>query len=98
LAKGSNIFNRSLEEVYSASVKALEECGFAIKEKTSNSIKASSGFSIWSWGEDIEVRLSSKPYGTEVEVTSEASQIFDWGKSEENISSFFMKLTKCLDE
>ena len=96
MAKGSKVIKRSLNEVYDASVRALQESGFTITEKKGNTIKATSGISIVSWGEHMEVILSSKPNGTEVKATSEAYQIFDWGKSEENLSKFFTNLKKQL--
>lgn len=96
MAKGSKIFKKPLSEVYNASVKALQESGFTVNEKKENVIRATSKISIVSWGEDMEVRLSSKPEGVEVKATSEAYQIFDWGKSEENLSKFFTNLKKQL--
>ena len=96
MAKGSKVFKKPLNEVYNASVKALQESGFTLNEKKGNVIRATYKTSIVSWGEDIEIRLSSKPEGVEVEATSEAYQIFDWGKSEENLSRFFANLKKQL--
>lgn len=96
MAKGSRRFKKSLTEVYNASVKALHESGFIIEEKDEKVIRATSDISIVSWGEEIEIKLYSKPDGVEVEATSEAYQLFDWGKSEENLSRFFANLEKHL--
>lgn len=97
MAQGSKIFKKSLNEVHNASVKALKDCGFTINEKKGNVIKASSDISLASWGEDIEVSLSAKTNGIEVKATSEASQIFDWGKNEENISNIFDRIERYLN-
>lgn len=52
---------------------------------------------IRSWGENIEVALKDTPQGVEVIVTSgPTAQLFDWGKSSENISKFFANLEKHL--
>lgn len=91
-------FKVPFRRVYDESVVALQKSGFQIKDKSTNVLKASSGWmDIRSWGENIEVMLTDTPRGVEVRVTSTpAAQLFDWGKSEENISKFFANLEKCL--
>ena len=90
-------YNRSLNEVLEASVKALKNCGFEVTEKSEHIIKASSGISLRSWGEDIKVKLSLTSKGVEVKTTSEPkAQLLDLGKSEENVSRFFSELEKQL--
>ncbi len=93
----SRIYEHSLNEVFEATVKALKTCGFEITEKTTHTIKASSGISLRSWGENIKVNLSSTSKGIEVRATSEpATQLFDLGKSEENVSRLLSELDKQL--
>lgn len=93
----SRTYNRSLNEVLEASISALKNCGFTITEKGQRVIEASSGISLRSWGEHIQINLSSTSEGTEAKVTSEAkAQLFDLGKSEENVSRFFSELEKQL--
>lgn len=93
----SETFRQPVSKVYDATVKALQNCGFEVTERSSDTIRASSGFSIRSWGEDIQVRLSSTAKGTEVKITSEPkAQLFDWGKSIEDISKILSELKKQL--
>ena len=95
----SRIFNCSRDKVYDASINALKNSGFKVTEKSADTIKASSEISIRSWGEEIQVKISSTAKGTKVKVTSEpAAQLFDLGKSEENISRFLYELKKQLGE
>ena len=90
-------YNRSLNKILEASVKALKNCGFEVTEESEHIIKASSGISLRSWGEEIQVRLSSTSKGIEVKTTSESkAQLFDLGKSAENVSRFFSELEKQL--
>lgn len=93
----SRTYNRSLNEVLEASIRALKNCGFTITEKGQRIVKASSGISLRSWGEDIQVKMSSTSKGIEVKITAEPkAQLFDLGKSEEDVSRFFSELEKQL--
>jgi hypothetical protein len=95
MASIAKTYKRSMTEIFNASIDALKSIGFNITEKDNNSITASSGVSIWSWGEYIKVEFSSTPEGTKVKASSSAkAQLFDWGKSEENVSKFFSALEK----
>ena len=96
MARGSKIFKKSLREVFNASIRALQDSGFKINEQTDNTIKATTSISLFSWGENIEIVITYKKTGTEVIITSEAQQLFDWGKSEENISLLFSRLEQHL--
>jgi hypothetical protein len=88
-----------LNEVLEASVRALKNCGFEVTEKSTHTIKASSGITLRSWGEDIQVKLSSTSEGVKVNITSEPkAQLFDLGKSEENVRRIFSELSKKLGE
>lgn len=95
----SRTYNRSLNEVLEASIRALKNCGFTITEKGQRVIKASSGISLRSWGEHIQLNLSSTSKGIEVKAISEAkAQLFDLGKSEENVERIFLELENQLGE
>ena len=95
MASISKTYKHSIDELFNASIDALKSIGFNITEKNDKSVKASSGVSIWSWGEHIQVEFSSTPEGTKVKAFSSAkAQLFDWGKSEENVSKFFAALEK----
>jgi len=95
----SRIYNHSLIEVLEASVKALKKCGFEVTKRSTHIIKASSGISFRSWGETIKITLSSTSEGVKVNITSEPqAQLFDLGKSEENVGKIFSELSKVLGE
>jgi hypothetical protein len=89
----TKIYKASLKEVYDAALEALKKCGFKIKECKEDSIKATSGISLFSWGESIEISIRPEYEGVRVEVSSvPVAQLFDWGKSRENISKIFSNL------
>jgi len=89
----SRSYRASLKEVYDASVDALRKCGFEVKDRKENSIRATSGFSLRSWGENVEIILIHHNEGVEVRVSSlPAGQLFDWGKSYENVSRILADL------
>lgn len=95
----SRTYYYSLIEVLEAAVKALSKCGFDVTERSTHTIKASSGISFRSWGEDIMIKLSSTSEGVKVNIISEPqAQLFDLGKSEENIREIFSELSKVLGE
>ena len=92
-------YRKNIENVRDALIKSIEECGFSIRESVGNSIKASTSSSILSWGEDLEVILSKKRDEVEITVTSTpTAQIFDWGKSDENIRRIIEKIDQKLKD
>lgn len=79
-------------------MKALESNSFEIKARLDRQIRASAPASILSWGEDIEISVEKTGKGTEVTISSSPkAQIFDWGKSEENINRLIASLDKMLE-
>jgi hypothetical protein len=95
----SRTYKRSLGEVFEASVRALKNSGFEVTEKGTHTIKASSGITLRSWGEVIQIELSSTAEGVKVNITSEPkAQLFDLGKSAENVRKIFSELSKKLGE
>jgi len=79
-------------------LQALRDCNFQIVSQESQKIVALARETIWSWGEDVEVLISQTPEGSQVKVSSiPRHQLFDWGKSEENISMFFSSLKRNLN-
>lgn len=76
-------------------VKVFEACKIAItkykyklesEDKQNGIVRASTSSTIFSWGEDIIVKVKKiDAYTTNITVeSSPKAQIFDWGKSEEN--------------
>jgi len=99
----SKSYKASFKEAYNASLEALKKCGFEVRERRGNSIKATADPSILSWGENIEVLLTPEPGGVKVKISSSpTAQLFDWGKSRDNVSQIFsnleLKLSKMTKE
>lgn len=63
-------------------------------------IKARTGVSLRSWGEEISIFVNRESTGeSTISVLSKASsQILDWGKSEDNERIFHERLKRILDE
>ena len=94
------IFECTYQRVYDAARLAAMQCDFQIDTENANEgmIKASTKASLLSWGEDININISSVSNGVEVIMSSDApGQFFDWGKNMENVNCFFEKLESCLE-
>lgn len=61
-------------------------------------IKASTGVSVRSWGEAVNIKISSVSSGVEVTISSSSISPFAWGKNKENVNSFFHALEKYFEE
>lgn len=88
------------DTLYSSCLKAAKDVGFNIETELSSDglIKMSTGLSLRSWGEVIEVKitdLSSNKSIVEI-VSKPKTQIFDWGKGSENENLFLSSLNKIL--
>ena len=95
------IYGYSCQRVYSATLLAARQCGFRIATENAKEgiIEASTGTSLWSWGETVNIKVSSVSSGVEVTISSSAkAQLFDWGKSKENVNCFFQTLERYLEE
>jgi len=93
----SKSYRHSPSAVKSACAQTLRECGFTIEETKGPMIIASSSTTVLSWGERIVVRIEQDRRGTTVSVeSSPTAQLFDWGKSKENVEKFFSMLDKTL--
>jgi len=89
----SRSYKASFKDVYDASLEALKKCGLIVKERKESSIKATSDLSLLSWGESVEVFIKREREGVKVEVSSApVAQLFDWGKSSENVSRVFLNI------
>lgn len=76
--------------------EALKKCDFKAVRFDHSKYKAWARFSLWSWGERIEVDYNqSNDDFVKVNCTSTCyfpMQIFDWGKNKQNTIDFFKKL------
>jgi hypothetical protein len=79
--------------------EALNKAGFkkVRLEEPENRFHALSGFSMYSWSEFIEVKITDKQDETEMEFKSICAfplQIFDWGKNKRNYKKFEKEVLK----
>ncbi len=95
-------FDKSIDIVFESSIDALFELGFEIKYKNKKDgiIGASTGTSIFSWGESIDLSITKLgAVKTRVEVKSSSNaQLFAWGKNEENEKSVLETLSKLISK
>ena len=78
----------------------IEELGWDIEGIKANLIRASTGFSIRSWGEIITIFIEYiEKDKTKLVIKSEPkAQLIDWGKSRENEIIFKKKMKKYLKD
>jgi hypothetical protein len=81
-------FHNSLKHMFDTCKKVLEQLGMEIKYENFDEclIVASTGTSLRSWGETIEIKFHEKDtQNTEVHVKSSAqAQLFSWGQNSRN--------------
>jgi hypothetical protein len=82
-----------------AITKAIEELGWNIVEQSPNKIQITTPPSFLSWGETIEISIKGQSKGTHISIISEPNiQLFDWGKSEDNINLLLNVLSSVFNE
>lgn len=88
------------DEVFEVSLKSIQELGWNLvsHNKAAGEIKAKTGTTLKSWGEDISIHVTREAATeTTISVLSQASfQLFAWGKNEENERAFHMELEKLI--
>ncbi len=85
--------------VFDICLKALEQLRMHVdyKNRQEGIIEASTGASIWSWGEKIIIEIIPRNNGSLVRVNSEATaQLFSWGKDSSNERQIIEEMTKTL--
>jgi len=90
----SKSYKTSIKAACDASLEVLRKNGLEIRELREDFIKATSGPSLSSWGEDIQIQLTREsPNNVKITVSSSPrAQLFDWGKSSDNVSKIFSGL------
>ena len=81
-------YNNSYDIVFDTCKKALQKLNFktTYQSKKDGIIGASTGTSIFSWGETIDIKVKTASAG-KITVTVESSakaQLFSWGKDDTN--------------
>ena len=98
--KKTKSYRHSSKTVYDAALDALKDCNFNIDSKDIDKgiIEASTGLSLRSWGEDVQIIISKTDETIQLIATSNSkAQVIDWGKNEENIRSFFNSMGRYLE-
>ena len=99
MVKKSLASNSSPLTITHAITKAIEELGWNIVEQSPKKIQITTPPSLLSWGETIEIFIKGESKGTHISIISEPNiQLFDWGKSEDNINLLLNVLSSVLDE
>src|SRR5829696_6328797 len=84
--EASRIFAATGDVTFAAVVRAVERVGMRVKEidDTRGVVTATTGVTIWSWGERVEVRLApAAPSTTNVTVSIALKfQLFGWGQQQ----------------
>ena len=98
--QGGGRYPGTRADIVRASAAVAEQCGFKVEEASPDggSLKARTGFSFRSWGENISVQVDDA--GT-VQVTSQCllpTQFVDYGKNKSNVSRFLAGLTARLGD
>ena len=87
-------FDLPRKQLFEAAKASLRACRCTITNENEQHgiIDARSRINIWSWTEEIEVRISSSG---EVYMESRCyipTQVVDWGKNKKNVNKFFAEL------
>lgn len=84
----SESFNATYVDAFDACKIAITKCGYKIESenKQNGIVRASAPSTIFSWGEDITVKVEKiDENATNVAIeSSPKAQLFDWGKGVEN--------------
>jgi len=92
-------YSASHIKAFDCIIQAIKDCGYSIisQDQQTGTIRASSGFSLKSWGETILIQVSSLNNIVEVSVESTPkAQLMDWGKSRENVEVIIRAINKYL--
>ena len=94
-------FNYTFERVFNACLLALRELDMKIEynNKNEGAISASTGTSIFSWGETVDIKILTKDsYSTVAAIKSTSNaQLIDWGKNEDNERAVLTKIQELLN-
>ncbi|QJW97770.1 hypothetical protein [Frigoriglobus tundricola] len=81
-------------DAHELAVEAILALRWTITDESDDTIRASTGISLWSWGERVTVRFRT---GKTLIITSRCAiptQCFDWGKNRSNVNAFLNRLEK----
>ncbi len=89
--------NADIANTISAARQAINQCGWKVASMDASTIKASTGVSIWSWGETVVVQVQTSGGVTYLNVQSKSGwALVDWGKNQENVNKFLTHLSRLL--
>lgn len=89
--------NADMASALGAARQAIHQCGWKVVFMDASMIKASTGVSIWSWGETVVVQVQTSGGVTYLNVQSKSLMaLVDWGKNQENVNKFLSNLSRIL--
>ena len=91
----TKIIPKPKKAVFNAVKEALQSIGADIRtvNEKKGIIGAGVGVSVWSWGENIAIKVVAEGSRTKVLIRSESKfALIDWGKNKNNVVKFWRNL------
>jgi hypothetical protein len=95
----ANYYDLEPSQAFKKALVALDSVGFTVEtsDEDNGKIVASSGASLASWGEEIDIDIIKAEAKTKVCVSSTSkAQLFAWGKNEKNEKRFLQEFEKII--
>lgn len=96
------VFKNQRKIVFDTCLRVVKELGLDVTHASNKRgiINAETQLSLWSWGENIQIKIREKsPNETEVMVESDSiGQLIDWGKNESNEMKIITQLGNALKQ
>lgn len=89
----------SYDELFETALRLVGQLDWKLvsQDKEVGTIKAETGMSLRSWGENVSIQISEKEGGNTISVASGVSgQLLGWGKDAENERTFHRQLKKLI--
>jgi hypothetical protein len=93
------VFTANFDRVWGEALNAAASVSWEITntEKASGIINAKTPMSLWTYGDNVTIRVIQMDEGrVRVELASTSAQAFDWGKNKRNIERFYTALSRGL--
>lgn len=97
MASETRMYSGDYKAIFDRCLKVVNKCGWNVSshDESKGIIICRAGTTILSWGEEVSIHFSKQGNGIIVDVACEpVAQLIDWGKSEENIRTFYNWLEK----
>lgn len=89
--------NADVTSTLNAASQAIQQCGWRVTFMQQSTIRATSGISFTSWGEEILVQVQVANGITYLNMQSKSAfALIDWGKNQSNVDKFIATLGRML--